>query len=52
MLLEVCHKTNPDVYWIAEITMVCGHLLRIKFIGADEDFWCDISTTKVHPLGE
>ncbi|KAG7310346.1 hypothetical protein JYU34_003119 [Plutella xylostella] len=51
MLLEVCHKTNPDVYWLAEITMVCGHLLRIKFIGAREDFWCDISSTKVHPLG-
>ncbi|KAJ8735885.1 hypothetical protein PYW07_007505 [Mythimna separata] len=51
MLLEVCHKNNPDIYWIAEITMVCGHLLRIKFIGADNDFWCDISTTKVHPLG-
>lgn len=31
--------------------MVCGHLLRIKFIGADSDFWCDISNTKVHPLG-
>lgn len=51
MLLEVCHKTNPDIYWIAEINIVCGHLLRIKFIGATEDFWCDISTTKVHPLG-
>ncbi|KAJ2947974.1 hypothetical protein O0L34_g9766 [Tuta absoluta] len=51
MLLEVCHKNNPDIYWIAEITMVCGHLLRIKFIGAAEDFWCDISSTKVHPLG-
>ncbi|XP_026487032.2 scm-like with four MBT domains protein 2 [Vanessa tameamea] len=51
MLLEVCHKNNPDVYWIADITMVCGHLLRIKFIGAETDFWCDISTTKVHPLG-
>ncbi|XP_049882226.1 scm-like with four MBT domains protein 1 [Pectinophora gossypiella] len=51
MLLEVCHKSNPDIYWIAEITMVCGHLLRIKFIGATEDFWCDISSTKVHPLG-
>ncbi|XP_063375429.1 scm-like with four MBT domains protein 2 [Cydia amplana] len=51
MLLEVCHKNNPDIYWIAEITMVCGHLLRIKFIGADTDFWCDISKTKVHPLG-
>ncbi|KAL0850775.1 hypothetical protein ABMA28_006706 [Loxostege sticticalis] len=51
MLLEVCHKNNPDIYWIAEITMVCGHLLRIKFLGAKEDFWCDISTTKVHPLG-
>ncbi|XP_013177007.1 PREDICTED: scm-like with four MBT domains protein 2 isoform X1 [Papilio xuthus] len=51
MLLEVCHKNNPDIYWIAEITMVCGHLLRIKFIGADTDFWCDISNTKVHPLG-
>ncbi|KAI5645090.1 mbt repeat domain-containing protein [Phthorimaea operculella] len=51
MLLEVCHKNNPDIYWIAEITMVCGHLLRIKFIGASEDFWCDISSTKVHPLG-
>ncbi|VVD05767.1 unnamed protein product [Leptidea sinapis] len=51
MLLEVCHKNNPDVYWIAEITMVCGHLLRIKFIGAENDFWCDISNTKVHPLG-
>ncbi|XP_034837388.1 scm-like with four MBT domains protein 1 [Maniola hyperantus] len=51
MLLEVCHKTNPDMYWIAEITMVCAHLLRIKFIGAETDFWCDISKTKVHPLG-
>ncbi|KAI8438962.1 hypothetical protein MSG28_011275 [Choristoneura fumiferana] len=51
MLLEVCHKNNPDVYWIAEITMVCGHLLRIKFIGSDSDFWCDMSKTKVHPLG-
>ncbi|CAG4953891.1 unnamed protein product [Colias eurytheme] len=51
MLLEVCHKNNPDVYWIANITMVCGHLLRIKFIGAENDFWCDISNTKVHPLG-
>ncbi|OWR43838.1 scm with four MBT domains protein 2 [Danaus plexippus plexippus] len=51
MLLEVCHKNNPDVYWLAEITMVCGHLLRIKFIGAQTDFWCDISSTKVHPLG-
>ncbi|XP_068626309.1 scm-like with four MBT domains protein 1 [Battus philenor] len=51
MLLEVCHKNNPDIYWIAEITMVCGHLLRIKFIGAESDFWCDISNTKVHPLG-
>ncbi|XP_053609986.1 scm-like with four MBT domains protein 2 isoform X2 [Plodia interpunctella] len=51
MLLEVCHKNNPDIYWIAKITMVCGHLLRIKFIGADEDFWCDISKNKVHQLG-
>lgn len=51
MLLEVCHRNNPDVYWIAEITMVCGHVLRIKFIGAESDFWCDISNTKVHPLG-
>ncbi|XP_041974771.1 scm-like with four MBT domains protein 2 [Aricia agestis] len=51
MLLEVCHKSNPDVYWIAEITLVCGHLLCIKFVGAENVFWCDISTTKVHPLG-
>lgn len=51
MLLEVSHKKNPDVYWIAEITMVCGHLLRIKFVGAESDFWCDIAKTKVHPLG-
>ncbi|KAM3958612.1 scm-like with four MBT domains protein 2 [Aphomia sociella] len=51
MLLEVCHKNNPDIYWIAKITMVCGHLLRFKFIGADSDFWCDVSNTKVHPLG-
>lgn len=51
MLLEVCYKNNPDVYWIAEITMVCSHLLRYKFIGAQTDFWCDISSTKIHPLG-
>lgn len=51
MLLEVCHKNNPDIYWIAEITVVCGPVLLVKFIGADNVILCDTATAKVHPLG-
>lgn len=51
MLLEVCYDSNPDVYWIAQITMACGHFLRIKFVGGDEETWINLATTKVKPLG-
>lgn len=51
MLLEVKYKDDPDIYWIANITMVCGPLLRVRYIGSSVDFWCDIAKVVVHPLG-
>ncbi|GBP51747.1 Scm-like with four MBT domains protein 2 [Eumeta japonica] len=51
MIFEVCHKTNPDVYWLGEVTMACGHLLRVKLVGSESDFWCDITNIKGHSIG-
>lgn len=51
MLLEILHETNPPTFWIAKITMVCGHLLRVRYIGDTTDFWCDITKSTVHHLG-
>lgn len=51
MLLEFLHNPDPKAYWIASVTMICGHLLRIKYIGSDEDFWIDINNKPIHPIG-
>ncbi|XP_069700276.1 scm-like with four MBT domains protein 2 [Periplaneta americana] len=55
MMLEVPNKSNPNTYWIASIVMACGPLLRLRFVGQEEDrtqdFWCDLTKVQVYPLG-
>ena len=51
MLLEILYENNPPTFWIAKITMVCGHLLRVRYVGETVDFWCDITKSTVHHLG-
>ncbi|OCT83195.1 scm-like with four MBT domains protein 1 [Xenopus laevis] len=55
MRLEVPHRTESQVYWIANIITTCGKLLLLRYLGCGEDrsadFWCDIVTADLHPLG-
>ncbi|KAJ9576505.1 hypothetical protein L9F63_025600 [Diploptera punctata] len=55
MMLEVPNKLNPACYWLASIVMACGPLLRLRYIGHQEDrtkdFWCDLTKVQVYPLG-
>jgi hypothetical protein len=55
MMLEVPSRVNPKTYWIASIVMACGPLLRLRFVGQEEDrtkdFWCDLTKVQVYPLG-
>uniref|UniRef100_A0A2D4H5R0 SAM domain-containing protein n=1 Tax=Micrurus lemniscatus lemniscatus TaxID=129467 RepID=A0A2D4H5R0_MICLE len=55
MKLEVSIKPGPDTYWIATIITTCGQLLLLRYDGYGEDrkadFWCDIMTADLHPLG-
>lgn len=55
MKLEVPNKQCPDTYWVASVVMTCGQLLRLRYEGYEEDrssdFWCDIATSEVHPVG-
>lgn len=56
MKLEVCVRSEPDgPYWVATIITTCGQLLLLRYEGYHEDrradFWCDIMTADLHPLG-
>lgn len=55
MMLEVPNRMDPSTYWIASIVMACGPLLRLRFVGQEEDrtkdFWCDLTKVQVYPLG-
>uniref|UniRef100_UPI0037E9299D scm-like with four MBT domains protein 1 n=1 Tax=Semicossyphus pulcher TaxID=241346 RepID=UPI0037E9299D len=56
MKLEVCVRTEADSpYWVASIITTCGQLLLLRYEGYQEDrradFWCDIMTADLHPLG-
>ncbi|KAG2470416.1 SMBT1 protein, partial [Polypterus senegalus] len=55
MKLEVGNKGDPDTYWVATVIMTCGQLLLLRYDGYGDDrradFWCDIMTADVHPLG-
>lgn len=55
MKLEVPNRHCPGSYWIASIVMTCGPLLRLRYEGLEgdrsADFWCDITTGELHPLG-
>ncbi|XP_077295984.1 scm-like with four MBT domains protein 2 [Arctopsyche grandis] len=50
MLMEILHQ-EPDKFWIITVTMVCGHLLRVRYAGSSEDFWCDLTKDTVHHFG-
>ncbi|XP_072307748.1 scm-like with four MBT domains protein 1 isoform X2 [Eucyclogobius newberryi] len=56
MKLEVCVRSEPDQpYWVANIITTCGQLLLLRYEGYQDDrradFWCDIMTADLHPLG-
>ncbi|XP_041748336.1 scm-like with four MBT domains protein 1 [Coregonus clupeaformis] len=56
MKLEVCVRSEPDQpYWLATIITTCGQLLLLRYEGYHDDrradFWCDIMTADLHPLG-
>uniref|UniRef100_A0A8C5QWD3 Scm like with four mbt domains 1 n=1 Tax=Leptobrachium leishanense TaxID=445787 RepID=A0A8C5QWD3_9ANUR len=55
MILEVPHRTDPQIYWVASIITTCGKLLLLRYSGCGEDrsadFWCDIVTSDLHPIG-
>lgn len=42
-------------YWVATIITTCGQLLLLRYEGCQDDrrsdFWCDIMTADLHPLG-
>ncbi|KAL1423710.1 hypothetical protein MTO96_020843 [Rhipicephalus appendiculatus] len=46
---------GSGVYWLASVVTTCGPLLSLRYLGygADRsaDFWCDVGTNEVHPLG-
>ncbi|KAG8436263.1 hypothetical protein GDO86_007386 [Hymenochirus boettgeri] len=55
MRLEVPHRTDSQSYWVASIITTCGKLLLLRYLGCGKDrsadFWCDIVTSDLHPLG-
>uniref|UniRef100_A0A7N6FK34 SAM domain-containing protein n=1 Tax=Anabas testudineus TaxID=64144 RepID=A0A7N6FK34_ANATE len=56
MKLEVCVRSEADnPYWVANIITTCGQLLLLRYEGYQDDrradFWCDIMTADLHPLG-
>lgn len=56
MKLEVCVRSEADnPYWVASIITTCGQLLLLRYEGYQDDrradFWCDIMTADLHPLG-
>ncbi|CAB1353501.1 unnamed protein product [Coregonus sp. 'balchen'] len=56
MKLEVCVRSETDQpYWVATIITTCGQLLLLRYEGYHDDrradFWCDIMTADLHPLG-
>ena len=56
MKLEVSVRGEADgVYWVATIITTCGQLLLLRYEGYQDDrradFWCDIMTANLHPLG-
>ncbi|XP_053932754.1 scm-like with four MBT domains protein 1 [Cuculus canorus] len=55
MKLEVAVKSDQNTYWVATIITTCGQLLLLRYDGYGEDrkadFWCDIMTADLHPIG-
>uniref|UniRef100_A0A8C8H4K2 SLED domain-containing protein n=1 Tax=Oncorhynchus tshawytscha TaxID=74940 RepID=A0A8C8H4K2_ONCTS len=56
MMLEVSVRSEPDQpYWVATIITACGQLLLLRYEGYHDDrradFWSDIMTSDLHPLG-
>lgn len=56
MKLEVCVRSEAEnPYWVANIITTCGQLLLLRYEGYQDDrradFWCDIMTADLHPLG-
>uniref|UniRef100_A0AAY5EAX5 SAM domain-containing protein n=1 Tax=Electrophorus electricus TaxID=8005 RepID=A0AAY5EAX5_ELEEL len=46
---------DSTAYWVATIITTCGQLLLLRYEGYQDDrradFWCDITTADLHPVG-
>lgn len=55
MKIEVPHKDNAELHWVADIISVYGSLLRLRYVGVNDDpsniYWLDPAIHKVHRLG-
>uniref|UniRef100_A0A8B9K2F2 Scm like with four mbt domains 1 n=1 Tax=Astyanax mexicanus TaxID=7994 RepID=A0A8B9K2F2_ASTMX len=56
MKLEVLVRSEGDeAYWVSTIITTCGQLLLLRYEGYQDDrradFWCDITTADLHPIG-
>lgn len=53
MYLEAVDLMEPRLICVATITKVIGRLLRIHFIGWDENYdqWCDCESPDLYPIG-
>ncbi|KAJ8408146.1 hypothetical protein AAFF_G00263740 [Aldrovandia affinis] len=55
MKLEVQVREPDGGHWLATIITTCGQLLLLRYEGYQHDrradFWCDIMTADLHPVG-
>ena len=65
MKVEICNSDRPlatgdddtrdTLYWVATIIMSAGQLLRLRYVGNENDttldFWKDMKNVDIQPLG-
>lgn len=48
-------KANPKVYWFASVVKYAGYLVKLRYIGYDEDnskdFWLHMCDSNIHHVG-
>jgi len=44
---------NNDSFWLATVIRICGYKALLRFEGASEghDFWVNLCSPTVHPVG-
>lgn len=54
MKVEVTRNVGEQCYWLASIVLASGPLLCLRYEGPDgggQDFWLDIGSPDLHPVG-